>query len=122
MKTIKVNENITIVTTIENDDVKQAILQWASQEKPNNPIYEKVKELAEEGDQHIRNCAHQVEIPEALSFSGMLKQWLLDNDRFISIKQRDWLSKKCELIDRYKRKVPVLETRKALSEMEELPY
>lgn len=123
MKALRVNENITIVTTIDdNDDVKQAILQWASQEKQQNPIYLKVKELAEEGDMHIKNCAQGIEIPNAISFSAMLSQWIDENVRFISIKQKEWLSKKVELINRYKYKVPVLETRKALSEMEELPY
>lgn len=125
MKTIRINDNMVIVSTIDDvTEVKNIVKEWSSRERVTNPVYQKVSELAQEGDEWIKKATKGIDIPNALSFSGILSTWLDENSQFISTKQYNWLAKKVEIINKYKTKKPQpkLEVFVEQSEETQLPF
>lgn len=124
MKNIKINENITLVTTLENDEeIRESLMKWLEKpSRPQNPVYQELQDNFRAADELIHKAMKGECCPDALSFSNLLKEWVGVNGNFLSEKQSALMNKKVELLQAYGKrgiKKPIIAKQ---TELDELPY
>lgn len=124
MRTVQISNQTTIVTTLESiDNVKSELDTWLNR-VTTKPIFTEIDKIAREGDRLLHNVAK--EAPNAISYAGIIEQFVSENTQQMSQKQIGWLLKKAELLRNYGKKAlkegDMVPAFKEADSVSELPY